>query len=241
MAIPVLQPRQEEPKNALVQGLPLRIMPLGASITFGTRSSDGNGYRKYLRDRITALGNPVNMVGNHPNGTMNDNENEGWPGFVITQVQAKADESVPISKPNVILINAGTNDCIQNIDTPNAGVRMTSMVNRLFTQSPEATVVLSTLIPNRDAAVESRTLDVNKQYVKVVSDLAAQGKRVVLADMRGPAGPTIDDIVDDGTHPSDAGYKKMAMVWMNALVQAALDGKLQPAEAVEGLPDNGPA
>lgn len=44
------------PHTARAQSKPLRIMPLGDSITFGTRSSDGAGYRKALYDKLTAAG-----------------------------------------------------------------------------------------------------------------------------------------------------------------------------------------
>ena len=52
---------------------PLRVLPLGASITWGTASSDKNGYRKALRDAMRFAGHPVSMVGSHRNGDMNDN------------------------------------------------------------------------------------------------------------------------------------------------------------------------
>lgn len=50
----------------------LRIMPLGASITQGVASSDGNGYRKHLRDQLRFAGWDVNMVGSKRDGTMRD-------------------------------------------------------------------------------------------------------------------------------------------------------------------------
>lgn len=51
----------------------LRILPLGASITQGIGSTDGNGYRKHLRDYLRFQGWKVNMVGTKPDGTMADN------------------------------------------------------------------------------------------------------------------------------------------------------------------------
>lgn len=50
----------------------LRIMPLGASITEGVRSTDGNGYRKWLRQQLRWKGWKVNMVGSKRNGNMAD-------------------------------------------------------------------------------------------------------------------------------------------------------------------------
>lgn len=59
----------------------LRIMPLGASITNGLESSQGNGYRKELRDQLRFDGWPVNMVGTLRSGAMNDsvcNASKRW-------------------------------------------------------------------------------------------------------------------------------------------------------------------
>lgn len=50
----------------------LRIMPLGASITQGVGSSDGNGYRKLLRQQLRWKGWKVNMVGSKQDGNMAD-------------------------------------------------------------------------------------------------------------------------------------------------------------------------
>ena len=50
----------------------LRIMPLGASIVFGYRSTDGNGFRSVLREKLRHHGWKVDMVGSHSNGTMCD-------------------------------------------------------------------------------------------------------------------------------------------------------------------------
>jgi hypothetical protein len=50
----------------------LRVMPLGASITEGIASSDGNGYRKWLRSQLRWKGWKVNMVGSKQNGNMAD-------------------------------------------------------------------------------------------------------------------------------------------------------------------------
>lgn len=70
-------------------------MPLGASITYGLTSNDGNGYRKFLDDQVVNNGNPVNMVGSRRNGTMEDNDVEGWPGDIIDQVHTKATAASP--------------------------------------------------------------------------------------------------------------------------------------------------
>lgn len=68
-----LTPRDEKPFT-------LRVMPLGASITYGYQSTDGNGYRRWLRQQLRHAGWWVNMVGSNPNdtSTMSDNVRHYW-------------------------------------------------------------------------------------------------------------------------------------------------------------------
>lgn len=53
--------------------VPLRVLPLGASITWGVNSATGNGYRKPLHDKLESNGWEVDMVGSQKHGTMKDN------------------------------------------------------------------------------------------------------------------------------------------------------------------------
>ncbi|KAI0853119.1 carbohydrate esterase family 3 protein [Daldinia vernicosa] len=227
-------------KKGFGNGVPLRIMPLGASITFGFGSSDNNGYRKDLRDKLEAAGNKVNMVGNNPSGTMKDNDTEGWKSYTIDQVRDKANTSVPKYKPNVVLVNVGTNDCVQNKDVPNAGARLRTLLDALYAESPKATVILSTLLVNRDPDVQARVEDYNAQLKKVGDSLQRDGKkRLVVVDMQSDNGPEVDDLNTDGTHPDDAGYRKMADVFYEGLEEADRRDYFVAADKVDGLADDG--
>jgi hypothetical protein len=142
-------------------------MPLGASITAGQGSlPDSDGYRKPLRDHLRSLGYKVNMVGSQyvrkfvicsnalltqttrSSGKMNDKQHEGWPGYRIDQVTDKIEASAG-TKPNLYLINAGTNDC-QQTDRSMDGVigRLGTLVQKAFDKSEKATVILSTVLPS---------------------------------------------------------------------------------------------
>ncbi|XXH03827.1 hypothetical protein Hte_010233 [Hypoxylon texense] len=228
-----------ERAKGFANGMALRIMPLGASITYGYGSTDKNGYRKDLRDRLEDNGNEVNMVGDNPAGDMKDNEAEGWKSYTVAMVHDKATKAVPKFKPNLVLVNAGTNDCIGSDDLPDAGNRVTDLLNDLFKQSPKATVILSTLLVNRDAAVAKRIADFNDQLKQVANKFQLYGKRLVLVDMQGEKGPTKEDLIKDGTHPNDVGYEKMADVWFDGIKEADSRHYLQEAEKVEGLAPDG--
>lgn len=51
----------------------LKIMPLGASITWGYLSTDGNGYRNWIRQQLRNQSWEVEMVGSKRHGDMLDN------------------------------------------------------------------------------------------------------------------------------------------------------------------------
>jgi lysophospholipase L1-like esterase len=210
-----------------LKGAVLRIMALGASITWGTQSTDGNGYRGDLYTSLTQLGAQVTMTGNQAHGSMVQSLNEGWPGYIISQIDDKAKASVPKWKPNVVLVNAGTNDCVQNVDIPNAGARMQGMLQDVWSLSPNSTIVLSSLLVNAAAGTEKNVELVNPQYASLAKQLQAQGKKLVYVDMHASNGPQLSDLVD-GTHPDDAGYAKMAAIWLTGLQEASSKGWLSP-------------
>ncbi|KAK7229924.1 hypothetical protein V2G26_002094 [Clonostachys chloroleuca] len=214
--------------GAYAQEIPLRIMPLGASITWGYLSSTGNGYRQDLLESLNGAGYTVDYVGSQQSGTMADPDNEGYPGLRIEQVQTKAEENVPTYLPNVYTINVGTNDAVQNFDVPNAGSRMNDLLSYLWSATPEATVILSTLIINLNATVDARAQTINTQLTSLASQLAGEGKRIVLADMHGSDGPQSDEMADS-THPNDVGYQKMANIWFREIQEASAAGFIQPA------------
>ncbi|KAL2819388.1 hypothetical protein BJX63DRAFT_428611 [Aspergillus granulosus] len=227
------QRRQEEGKT------PLRILPLGASITWGLASSDNNGYRKALRDQLRSDGFDVNMVGSRSNGEMADNDVEATSGYIIDEVRAAAANSL-IYKPNVVLINAGTNDCRRNLAIDTAGERMRALIMDLLT-APDMShtlIVLSTLLQSGNEITMSNQPLVNAQYRNLVTDLRGKGHNIVLAEMDPQDGEgsnrlTYPDSFADVTHPNDQGYKIMASIWYDAIKAAVSQGMISPAAEVD--------
>ncbi|ETS73393.1 hypothetical protein PFICI_14998 [Pestalotiopsis fici W106-1] len=210
----------------------LRILPLGASIVWGLLSSDLNGFRKPLRDQLRWEGYAVDMVGSKFSGSMKDNDVEATPGYVIDQIHTAAALSYGF-KPNVVLINAGTNDCVGNVDINNAASRLESMVNDLWANVAEDTVIIiSTILINNVESVNECRAIVNPMYRQLQASLAAEGKPIYLTDFDGWI--TIDDITQpDGTHPTDEGYRRMAGAWWETIAQANADGAIQPPQDVD--------
>lgn len=233
-------------ESPIADGIPLRIMTLGASVCRGDVSNGTVGFRQPLRDKLVSIGNTVNMVGSAKVGEMKDNDLEAHPGNRVDQVYVWSTHSVPYVKPNLFLINVGSNDCLQHWDPPNYHLRLEYFINYLLGQSPRSTVVMSTLLTNTVPEVEPCILDINRQIRELHSALREQGRPVVLAEMHDqfvPEGDMLErphaaHISADGTHPHDEGYALMAAIFFQALREADQTGFFQPPEDV-GIPDDG--
>jgi lysophospholipase L1-like esterase len=201
--------------RAAVASAPVRVMPLGASITFGTRSPDGNGYRQMLRRRLIAAGLKVEFVGSRRSGTMADGQNEGHPGFRIDQIADGADGWLAAARPGVVLLNAGTNDTIQNHDLPGAPGRLHALIDRILADRPGVRVLVSTLIPSPIAVRDRRVAAFNAELPGIVAAERRAGRPVYLVDLNGAL--TAADIGPDRIHPTEAGYAKIADRWYSVL------------------------
>ncbi|ETN41282.1 uncharacterized protein HMPREF1541_03217 [Cyphellophora europaea CBS 101466] len=233
-----LQPRQ-------ARGLILRILPLGASIVRGMGSNPKNGFRKPLRDRLRWRGDQVNMIGNQNNKRdddagaplMRNGQHEGVSGDRIDQVRTRLDAVIQ-RKPNLVLINAGTNDATQNFEPSTARERLSGMIDKIFRESEGAVVVLSTLLVNtisdNPRGNENVNL-INNDIRAMVRQRWANGESLYLAEMNDGSFITGGDLVD-GTHPDNDGFRKMAAVFDAAIQRAYGDQKFRlPIDT--GIPD----
>ena len=211
---------------------PTRVMPLGDSITNGYNVP--GGYRIRLEDSLAASGHRVDFVGSLSNGptSLADREHEGHSGWQIDPIAANVDRWVTRHRPDVVLLTIGTNDMLINSDVADAPRRLGALIDTIAATAPSTTVFVSTLPPLASAAQDERVRAYNAAIPGIVSDKAAQGKRVRLVDVN-PA-LTAGDLAD-GIHPSAVGYDKMAAVWHAALSSAFAPGPRATLPAGTGL------
>ncbi|MEV8100119.1 ricin-type beta-trefoil lectin domain protein [Kitasatospora sp. NPDC085879] len=207
---------------------PLRVMPLGDSITWGLGSSAGNGYRGALWDALAADGHPVDFVGSVRGGSMSDADNEGHSGYRIDQIAALADASLTRYRPNVVTLEIGTNDLSGNYQPSSAADRLKSLVDQITADVPDATVVVASLVVSTNSTEEQYRAAYNQAIPQIVSDARAAGKHVAYVDMSSLTSADLADSV----HPNDAGYRKMADVFHRGIQAADSAGWLRnPAPA----------
>lgn len=201
-------------------------MPVGGSVTYGVGSSDQNGYRKTLLELLNEHGYLIRMVGSRKTGAFSNNEHEGWRGQRIDQIETKARLSADKLHPHIFTVNAGSNDCLQDYRLQETMNRLSSLLETLWKASPGSTVILSSLLRNQDIAISTRITTINKEMALLARSKELERNRIIFVDMQGSDGPLLEDFGEDGTHPNDIGYSKMAYVWFHGIQAASKKGFL---------------
>ncbi|KAK5000912.1 hypothetical protein LTR66_000329 [Elasticomyces elasticus] len=218
-------------------GVPLRILPLGDSITFGYRSSDGNGYRLDLLNHLTNSGSQVTYIGSVTDGgNMANKANEGHVGYTISQIAAATVNTLR-QEPNVVLLHAGTND--MNLDPPPdpydaAPQRLASLIDEVLCTCPNTTLIVAQIISSTNGGTSGRVPVYNTAIPGIVAERVKKGFKVLTVDMSSIGGSRLID----GLHPTDQGYDDMATLWYQALEQASSKGWITPPESALAVSHN---
>ncbi|GHJ49266.1 hypothetical protein Cs7R123_66080 [Catellatospora sp. TT07R-123] len=210
------------PAEAAVTTRPIKIMPLGDSITWGVGSPSTSSYRAALWQRLVAqAGYAVDFVGSQQSGSLPDTDNEGHSGWRIDQIAASATGWLNTYQPDVVLLHIGTNDMNQNYDVANAPARLAALIDQILAARPTATVLVAKIIPALDAGIQSRINTFNAAVPGIVS---ARGARAKLVDLSVLGSADLADTL----HPNDAGYARMAVRWYSGLESVLGDGRDHP-------------
>ncbi|CAH0054256.1 unnamed protein product [Clonostachys solani] len=229
--------------------IPLRILPLGASIMFGVGSSSkdgvvGNGlWTQTFEDALRQDGYEVNMVGSLSDGWMKDNNHEANPGDLVNAILSRVPNSVGYKVTQHCDYKRRHHDGNFNVDISTIGTRMGNILNALWTapDMSETCLMLSTLLPTENPTGKGNRDAINKQYRELVST-HNKTKCIYLADMDHTDGRVWFNFETDymdgeqySTHPNDKGHRMMASVFYQAITKALGDGKVQkPADIGEG-------
>ncbi len=214
-------------------GNPCKVLPLGDSITYGLitvaadkassdPSVDGKdshgGYRVKLFSDAVAAAKKMTFVGSQTNGPTTvanmpfPKNHEGWSGYTIVQIQGKAANDVAAA-PHIILVHAGTNDTY-GTDPAGAPARLSTLVDYLTTNFPNALVVVAKIIPYPSQA--SNVNLINQSIAAMVQSKVSAGKHVIVADLY-TGFTTSSMLAGDGVHPNQKGYDWMGDTWYSAI------------------------
>ncbi len=206
---------------------PVRIMPLGDSITLGsgTPATEGDfvGYRRKLFVDLTGAGYQVDFVGSQNNGSgaasgaSFDTQHEGRGGWRADEIATTVHDWLVANPAEVVLLHVGTNDIARD-PSDSSVTDVAAILDEIDRFDPNVTVVLARIIGQLNSAGEPR--NTVTQYNKNIQTLADQriaaGDKIVVVDME----QAIDYATEmaDTLHPTITGYNKMSERWFNGLM-----------------------
>ncbi len=230
---------------------PVRIMPIGDSITFGY-GEDG-GYRKYLNYALKEKDIAFDMVGPEGRNSASfqyngqsfqyDDNHAGYSGYTIKQQypipswgenglleKLRAKNAVKQAQPDIVLLIIGTNDMTANRNLTDCESDLHTLMDYILGDLPEGGTVFMGSIPDFTAygGNAQRVANYNNTVKKVAE---SYGDNVRFADVHSSLNGEAD-LQSDKLHPSGAGYEKMGRYWAE-VIDEYLDETAVPED-----PDN---
>lgn len=200
---------------------PVRILPLGDSLTSGLSTSPVQGaYRNRLYTLLTAAGYNIDFL-----GTFSDDENpqlpdcnhQGLGSARIDQIRSQLPGWIDAAgTPDVVLLLVGTNDFWQGYDVASAPARLEALIADIARRCPFSKILVGSLPLRTDSTVlEAQQASFNRALPGIVQRQSALGGQVGWVDLH--ASLTAGDINGDGVHPNANGFGKIAESWFPAI------------------------
>ncbi len=241
----------------------IKILCIGDSITDGYGIA--GSYRKFLYHELTEAGYSIDMIGDTNYNYMDtyygddgtsfqyDGDHAGHSGYTIVsyggrsgiyeQIQSSA--CVPTYSPDIVILQIGTNDAIDNYELDSSGERLTTLIEYILANLPSDSALFVTTIPdvepNRSdvyswfnnyrydsnwqqlsdadtaAAVQAGFDHYNSIVRSTVKSLQSKHANLYLGDVHSAITDTASQL-NDGVHPNNVGYARMGKYWANVLL-----------------------
>jgi len=241
--------------NTPAQEQPIRIMPLGDSITAGEHYGypsygERTGYRKPLYDLLIGNAYDVDFVGSLNWGydivPAFDCDHEGHPAWAASQIANNVYGWLQQNPADIILAHVGTNGLSVNNVTD-----VEQMLNEIdryeMDNNVEITVFLARIIHRYQKDAQATTTAFNDAVEAMAfARVQNQGDKIIMVDMENGAGidymtdgadmfgTTYPGVSHDLYHPSDQGNIKMAELWLEHL-----NNLFAPYKANRPYPESG--
>ncbi|MEJ8803190.1 GDSL-type esterase/lipase family protein [Pontibacter sp. H249] len=226
-----------------VVSAPLRIMPLGNSITQANAAQ--YSYRYQLWKKLIDANIDADFVGSHAvnnDGNPNwpdyksktfDADNEGHWGWSTDQVLYGNNEQPSKGKlsqwltgytPDIVLMHLGTNDMFRGHPLDGTLNELREVVKQIRDKNPKVTILLAKLIPAYPLVVGPGSAQnverLNEQLPALAQELNTTESKVILVDQYTGFNATTGADTFDGIHPNASGEEKMAQRWFDAIMTA---------------------
>jgi lysophospholipase L1-like esterase len=209
-------------RPALSATTPVKIMPLGDSITGGPGC-----WRALLWDHLQKTGfTNIDFVGTLPGGGCSvpfDGDNEGHGGIAATGMadQNQLPPWLAATTPDIVLMHLGTNDLWGNIPTASILTAYGKLVDQMRASNPNMKILVAQIIPMNppgcaNCATGAVALD-NAIPGWAAARTTAASPITVVDQWTGF--DTVADTIGDGVHPNDSGFQKIADRWYPPLTK----------------------
>ncbi|MER7901617.1 GDSL-type esterase/lipase family protein [Streptomyces sp. NPDC096046] len=208
--------------SATAAAAPVRIMPLGDSIT----GSPGC-WRALLWNRLQSTGyKNIDFVGTlnqqgcpHPH----DGDNEGHGGELVTNVanQNLLPGRLAATRPDIVVMHFGTNDVWSSISPDTILAAYTKLVRQMRASNPDMKILVAQLIPMNPSGCTGcaqRAVALNARIPDWAQATSTSRSPVTVVDQWTGFNTATDTY--DGVHPSAPGNEKIAARWYPALTSA---------------------
>lgn len=225
------------------QGAPLRILPLGDSITYGYwegNTTNCNSYRKVLKGLLDSGGYETDFVGGLSDGDFGDNQHHGHGGWFADDSSGAKSILGHIpgwmadTRPDIVLLHVGTNDIMaRHVDVNEVSL----ILDEIYAANSRATVVLALIIRSMPGSWQNEVISTFNNNLNVMAQARiAAGEDLLVVDMENGAG--IDyasaDMADE-LHPSQIGYDKMGTNWYPSAAIAIKNQRLKKQPVIESI------
>jgi lysophospholipase L1-like esterase len=194
---------------------PVRIMPLGDSITEG--GGTFSVYRYPLLQKLQAAGHSVEYVGskksNSPAGPL---FHEGYGGRNAEFLATIIGKNFKEHPADIVLLHAGHNHFAEEKPVDKIVAAQEKIIATVRELNPKVIFLVAQVIPSGKLPKYSYIPDLNAAIAKMVARLHTPEQPVIVVNMADGFDPATDTIADQ-VHPNAKGAEKMAGKWFEAL------------------------
>ncbi|GAA4697432.1 cellulose binding domain-containing protein [Phytohabitans rumicis] len=217
-------------RPALSAAAPVRIMPLGDSITGGPGC-----WRALLWDRLQRTGyTDIDFVGTLPGGgcsVAHDGDNEGHGGYQAVGIadQNQLPPWLAATSPDIVLMHLGTNDVWNNRPAATILAAYGKLVDQMRANNPNMRIIVAQIVamaPTNCTYCTSGVIALNNAIPGWAAGKSTTQSPITVVDQWTGFDP-VADTIGDGVHPDDSGFQKMSDRWYPAVTRA-LGGTTTP-------------
>ena len=148
-----------------------------------------------------------------------DQDHDGYSGHTTARLASDMDRILAISAPDIVLLDIGTNDVLQQVPMNDRMRNIDRIVSKLRQKNPNVRILIAQISPTADTFrnANSGLVEYNEKVLAYAQGATTLASPIVVVDMN-TGWSTAQFTQADGIHPNNQGESQLAQRWTNALV-----------------------